>query len=175
MPEIVIQLLGYIALILVIFAFQSKSRKGILTLFFIAHLFFMSHFFLIGATTAALINVVALVRDILFIKREKLPKSDTYLWPFIFTTIFLITALPQWHWFNLLPAIGMIIETFGFWITDEKLLRRINLLPRPLWFGYALVVGSIPSGLTELFVTTSLLIAIYRYDFKGKRGRKELS
>ena len=175
MLENLAQPLGYVALILVIFAFQSKSRRGILTLFFIAHILFMFHFFLIGATTAALINVVALIRDILFIQREKLPQSTTYLWPTLFTSLFLLTAIPHWHWYNLLPAIGMIIETFGLWITDEKLIRKVNLLPRPLWFTYALVVGSLPSGLTEIFVTSSVLVAIYRYDIKGKVGKKEYS
>ena len=168
MDSILPSIIGYIALTMVILAFQSKSRKGVLLLFFVAHLFFMVHFYMIGATTAALINVIALVRDLLFIKKEKLPSYNTQLWPTLFSIVFLLTAIPQWHWYNLLPAFGMVIESYGLWIHDEKLLRKINLLPRPLWFGYALVVGSLPSGLTEIFVTTSVLIAIFRYDIKKR-------
>mgnify|MGYP006295496783 CR=1 FL=1 len=60
----------------------------------------------------------------------------------------------------------MIISTIGFWSSDTKNIRKILLLSPPAWFIYSFYVNSYPAMLLESFVFISLIIGIYRFDYK---------
>jgi len=62
----------------------------------------------------------------------------------------------------------MILSTVGFWVKNPKYTRLIYLPSSPCWLIYNVVNLSIAGVLTEIFASSSLLIAIFRFDILKK-------
>lgn len=161
-------IIGLIAFVLVVYAFQNKHRDKILGILWISQLLFIVHFAILGAWTAVAMNLLGAVRTYIFKTKKKW--ASNVFWPYVFVVLFWIATYFTWiGWFSMFPAIAMTIETFGLWMRNEKFLRILNIFPHPFWFTYNLLVASYPGMLTEVFVLGSVLVAIYRFDLKKSK------
>ena len=70
--------------------------------------------------------------------------------------------------FSLLPIIGVLLHTFAFWITDEKIIRRVSFVGSPFWLVYNIVSGAYGSCIGDILSMVSIGTAIVRYDVKKK-------
>lgn len=61
------------------------------------------------------------------------------------------------------------MHTSAFWISDEKLIRRVSFLGSPFWLIYNLVSCAYGSAIGDVLTMVSIAVAIYRYDIKGKK------
>lgn len=165
--EIIPQLVGAVALVLSVSAFQINKRKQILGLMASANLFWAIHFYLLGAYTGSAMNGLAIFRNYLFIKyRNNYPG---YKLPALFIIIFLIATVLTWQGpVSLLAFGGMATGTIAFWQKSPKMIRLISLLAPPMWFLHNFIKESYPGMIIEVFVFCSILIAIYRYDILGR-------
>lgn len=68
--------------------------------------------------------------------------------------------------YSLLPIGGVLLHTSAFWITDEKRIRQVSLLGWPFWLIYDLISGAYGSAIGDALSIFSLLIAMFRYNFK---------
>ncbi len=170
MSSTLVQAVGFIGLIFLILSFQMKNRKGILILMAAGQIIFMFHFILLGAWTAAGMNIVGTARTLVFRSREDKKWAGWKFWPYIFILLFATAGLlARESWLGVLPVIAMTIETTGLWLKNLKRLRIINLFPHPFWFTYNFIKGSWAGVICEIFVFSSIIIAIIRYDiFKVK-------
>lgn len=160
-----IQAIGFIGLLFFILSFQQKDRKRILMLMIAGQLIFLVHFILLGAWTAAGMNIVGATRSVVFRYREEKGWAAWRFWPFIFILLFMTAGvLAHESWTGLLPVIAMSIETTGLWMRNLRVLRFINLFPHPFWFTYNLLKGSWAGVVCEIFVLSSVIVAIVRYD-----------
>ena len=75
--------------------------------------------------------------------------------------------------YSLLPIAGVLLHTIAFWITDEKRIRQVSLLGCPFWLAYNLISGAYGSVIGDALSIFSLLIDMYRYDFKGEKSKVE--
>ena len=140
----------------------------------IGQMIFLAHFILLGAWTAVGMNLVGMIRTLLFRLREQRKWADQPVWPVIFVLLFWLAGLlAHESWLGILPVIAMTIETIGLWMKNPRKLRLINLFPHPFWFTYNLIKGSWPGVLCEIFVLFSILVAIFRYDLKGTKAETE--
>ncbi|MCB1190424.1 MAG: YgjV family protein [Leptospiraceae bacterium] len=156
-----IQLIGFIALLFVILSFQKNKRNEILFFIVIAQVLFAIHFGLLGAYTAMSANIIAVFRGIVYIKR----KERIFL--YIFILLFLISGYVTWEGYrSILPVVAMVVETIGFWLHNTKYIRIINLIPRPMWLSYNIMAGSIAGIVCEFFVLGSLIVGMMRFDRK---------
>jgi len=172
MSPILIQVIGFVGLLFFVISFQQKSRKGILIFIVIGQLVFMLHFILLGAWTAVGMNLVGVARTLVFRFREDKKWANWRHWPGVFIFLFALAGLlARESWIGLLPVIAMTIETTGFWMKDTRILRFINLFPHPFWFAYNLVKGSWAGVVCEIFVLSSVIVAIFRYDIKGRKTK----
>ena len=64
-----------------------------------------------------------------------------------------------------MPIVGILLQAGAFWLDDEKWIRRLSLAGCPFWFGYNFLAGS-PACIGDTLSAVSLLISMYRYDFK---------
>jgi hypothetical protein len=168
MSSTLIQIVGFIGLLFLVLSFQQKSRKNILILMALGQLIFMVHFILLGAWTAAGMNIVGTVRTLVFRSREEKKWASWKYWPVVFILLFATAGLlARESWLGVLPVIAMTIETTGLWLKNVKRLRFINLFPHPFWFTYNLIKGSWAGVVCEIFVFSSIIVAIIRYDILG--------
>jgi hypothetical protein len=172
MIQIIAQGIGFIAFLFVVLSFQKNKRYKILLFIGIAQILFTIHFGLLGAWTAAIINLIASTRTFIFNLKGQKKWADKKIFFYLFTLLFWVAGIMTWEGFySLFPIVGVTLGTISLWMEHPRQIRFINLFPHPFWFTYNFIVGSYPGMITEVFVFTSVVIGILRFD----RHRKPIS
>ncbi|MBR6739978.1 MAG: YgjV family protein [Clostridia bacterium] len=162
------QILGFIGLALAIVSFQSNRRRNILLFQLLAGTVFTLHFLLIGAYTGSLLNVIGVARSAVFSFKGK-KWADSRVWIGVFCAAMAVIGIFTWDGpASLLPTVAMMLTTVAFFLSNPTYIRRLNLPSSPMWMVYNLINRSYGGILTECFVMTSLLIAMFRFDRKKK-------
>jgi Bacterial inner membrane protein len=167
MYQIIAQGSGYLALLLVVLSFQKSRRINILLLMFAGVLLFIIHYCLLRAWTGAVMNVVE--AGVLYVsyKKDKSTWAKSTLWLYVFIGVYAVAAaLNARTIVSLLPVYAQMIGAVAVWQTNPRLIRIIMLMPRPLWFIYNFTVGSQAGMAAEVFIFTSVLSSIVRFDLK---------
>ncbi len=165
--EIVGQCVGAVAMALIFASYQQKQRKRLLILQIFSGLLFTAHFLLLGAYTGAGMNALGVLRCVVYANSDKKWASSP-VWLALFIAAFAAAGAFTWQSaLSLLPIAAMITSTVGLWLKKERLLRLVTLPSSPMWMIYNIFQHSIAGVITEVFVTTSMIIAIIRYDLRG--------
>lgn len=170
----VAQFLGVLALCIAVLSFQKNTQKQIVTLQMLSSSLFTVHFFLLEAYAGAFLNFVAILRACVF--RNKGEKwAENKWWLVLFCLLSIAAGMIGWTgYLSILPILGMLLTTLGFWIENPRYVRFVSLPSSPCWFIYNLFNRSYPGMLTELFVFSSIVLAICRFDLFPflKRNKK---
>jgi hypothetical protein len=73
---------------------------------------------------------------------------------------------------DLLPIAGVLLHTGAFWISDEKIIRRVSLLGSPFWFIYNFASRAYGSAIGDLLSMVSIVTAMIKFREK-KSGKDE--
>lgn len=175
MHQIIAQGLGYLALLFVILSFQKNKRISVLLLMLTGVLLFVVHYSLLGAWTGALMNVIEAGAVYVAYQKEKAAWAKRSYWPYIFIALYIIAGLiTSRTLISCLPILAQIFGTIAVWQKNPRSIRFIMLAPRPLWFTYNFVVGSQAGMVAEVFILTSVVSGIVRFDIL-KKPRKSTS
>lgn len=194
----IIQTIGYMAMACSITSIQQKTHKKILVFQALANTFFGIQYFALGAYVGAALNLVALIRSLIFFNHGK-KWADHAIWPWVFCATFVLFGiftynLPQsvtpLFGFNslvdnkdivvkilpVIPVIGNVINTFSFASTNPTFTRITFMLSSPSWIIYSFISGSWGAFINECFTMTSTIIAIIRFDVlkKVKSTQKQI-
>lgn len=154
-------------MVLIFISYQINSRRGILAFLTVAMIFLATHQFLLGALAGAAANSLTITRNIFFQYKNEQPLMHNIIWPYLFSAIMVGSSLLFWQgWYSLLPAIAVIISTFALWEDNPRNIRRWSLLAPLFWLPYAIVIDSLPTIIIQLVFTSSVLIAMFRFDRK---------
>lgn len=168
--DIVIQLIGFLGFAMSILAFQFKRHGQIVLCKTSSVLFFSLHYLLLGAWSAALLEFISAVRNLIFYKQVKKNISTT---PTIigFGVFVVVTGLATFQGpISLLPMVCKLLTTVSYGMKNEKWLRLITLPSCIMWVIYNIYVGSIAGILTDTMSLASILIAMYKFDIKGQKS-----
>ncbi|MCL2354320.1 MAG: YgjV family protein [Oscillospiraceae bacterium] len=115
MNFIIAQVLGFIGLTLACIGIQYKKKKHILLFNIFTALFFMVHYVLLGATTAAAVGVVGVLKFITFYykdaRKEKLSKKiDVAILVVFLSMNFIIGVVTYKNLLTLLPVVAGIMR-----------------------------------------------------------------
>ena len=154
-------------LILSIIAFQFKKHQNIVLLKLSSELTFSIQYILLGAWTGAVLDFISVIRNFLFYKFVKKNISTTPV-ILVFGLFVVVTGFVTYDGFiSLLPIGSKLLTTVSYGMKKEKWLRLITLPSCIMWIIYNLFVGSWAGALTDTMTLVSLLIAIYKFDFRG--------
>ncbi len=164
-----IQFIGFVALAASIIAFQFKKHGQIVFCKMTSEFIFSIQYILLGAWTAAVLDFISVIRNLLFCKLVKknvstLPVIIVFGCFVIATGIFTYDGIA-----SLLPIASKLLTTVSYGMKNEKLLRIITLPSCVFWIIYNVTVGSIAGVLTDSLALVSLLIAMYKFDIKKQR------
>jgi hypothetical protein len=161
--------LGYLALFFVILSFQKNRRISVLWLMLIGVLLFVVHYCLLHAWTGAFMNVIETGAVYVAYQKEKVAWAKRKYWPYLFITLFIIAGLfISRTLVSCLPIIAQVFGTVAVWQKSPRSIRFIMLVPRPLWFTYNFAVGSQAGMVAEVFILTSVVSGIVRFDILKK-------
>lgn len=174
--EIIAQAVGILAMAFNIFSYQGKSQKTVIFLQLFGGFLFAIHYLLLGATIGGILNLIAVVRAVVFLFKDKL-KTDRLCWfiPFLLSyltvyvlnfTVFGVEPTPLNFIIELLPVVGMTALNIGFRLKNASDVRICGLISSPAWLTYNFVAGSWGGILCEVFTLGSIFIGMLRHDKK---------
>ena len=166
------QIIGFGGTALTIIAYQQNKRKRILGCTVISAALFAIHYIILGAYTGAIMNILAGTRSLVFMNNtKKWAKSN--VWVAVFMVIYTVACIATWDkWYSILPLIAMLLTTVSNWFQSEKKIRFLTFPSSPCWLVYNILNCSYAGIITEIFVMSSLIIAIIRFDLKKQNKTK---
>lgn len=162
---VISNIIGTIALILWTSSVQVNKKSTLIRLQLLANIFYAIQYFLIGANTAAWMNIVSTIRYYMYNKNEEKNKQNSYSLLFVFIGIILIISILTYtNILSLIPSIITIGYTYATWQKNTKVIRFIFLFAAVIWIFYNAYVGAYVSIIGNVMELLSGFIAIYRFD-----------
>ena len=169
MVEIIGQIIGFVAMAIIVFSYQQKSHKNILTFQMVSGLLFTVHFLLIGAYTGCVSNLIGALRSLIYANRGKNKFTDFKLWPVIFSVVFTVSGIMTWaDIYSVFPIVAMVMSSVVLWIDSPKINRAFSIPTSACWLVYNIPNSSISGVATEIFVLSSIVIGMLRLDRKKR-------
>ena len=157
-----IQLIGFIAWILLALSYYRKDTNHILVFQIISTILFCFHYFLLGAYSGLLICVYEVVRDYSYYRTD----LDDY----IFLGSILVYGISAYLTFttvlDVFPYIASLID--GYFLTKKRNTVVLGaIVTYTLWFIYDLYAKSYSGAITDaIIILSNIYILVFRKDDK---------
>ena len=176
--EIIAQIVGIFAMLFNILSYQGKKQKTVIALQLIGGALFAVNFLMLGALVGGILNILATIRAVVFLFKEKL-KADRLPWLISFITAYIAVYVLNFTLFGkeptafnliveVLPVIGMLALNIGFMLKNASDVRKCGLVSSPAWLIYNIIVGSWGAIACEALTLISIFVGMLRYDNKAK-------
>ena len=168
---LIAQIIGLFAVATFLLSYQMKKRTNIIVCNSVSRILYVVQYLLLGAFEGAVLDVFGTFSAILAGYKEKsfFKRHFKLIIVSVNILIFASGMLMYENILSLCPLIGVMLHTNALWITDEKIIRRISLMGSPFWLIYNIASLAYGSALGDVLTMCSIIIAMYRYDFKGKK------
>ena len=174
--EIISQGFGIIGVICFVLSFQIKSSRKLFLAQVLANTMFAIQFVMLGAYAGCVNLIICIVRNLLFMNREKWKFMDSPVSLIIFLGLFTINTAINWKaWYDLFSFAAAASATVAFWSGNSRKIRTYNLfMASPCWIVYDICVRSWAGVLNEVIAMASVIISIVRFGWKalGESGEE---
>lgn len=168
------QIVGFISLAFGLINYLFTKREHILIIKILSDLTSSIQLFMFGAIVGGSICFLNISRSLVFYHKGSKRWASHILVPVIFGILTVGCSVIGWiGWLSLLPTIGSILAIIGYWCSDPRLLKLINLPAIALWLIYNIKVGSIGPSISNtvaiITITVSLCGSLIAY-IKSRRN-----
>ena len=181
--EIAAQAISILGMTMNVLSYQQKNKRMVIAFQFFGGAFFAISFFMLGAIVGSIMNIIAVIRAIVYMNKEKL-HTDRIEWVYAFTVLFFVSYALTFTVIGkepsvknlvleMLPIIGMIATTVSFRLEGAREVRRLGLISAPAWLIYNIFCFSLGGILCEMFGMVSIFIGMARFDLKKRDADKE--
>ena len=180
--EIAGQIVSLAAMACNLVSFQLKEQKRLITLQLFGTALFSLSYFLLGAVVGGLLNVVGVIRALVFLFPKKLnPRHPAWLFGFIsvyltfYVLSFTVLGVKPTSInlvIELLPIVAMTLSNVGYMLGSSRAVRRLGLIASPMWLAYNVYYLSAGAIICEVASLVSILVGIYRHDRKSGNNVK---
>lgn len=171
MHPIIPQIIGIAAVVAFLASYQMKHRRGIILLNVVSRTLYILQYLLLGAISGAVLDILGAIASILASKKDA-PFIKKHIRAVILTVDLAIVAFGLALYenvFSLLPIAGVLLHTGAFWLSNERIIRRVSLLGSPFWLVYNFVSRAYGSAAGDLLTMVSIVTAMIKYrENKGK-------
>lgn len=173
--EIVGQMIGLVAMTILVASFQRNTQKKILTFQLTAELLWVVHYALIGAYTGMALNLVGAARCYVFANRGKKWADKAYM-PYLFFFFSIAAGLAAWTSpVSLLPIAAVSTISFALWSKKPAIIRIFSAPGCTCWLIFNIISSSYAGVLTEVLNLISITVGIIRYDIgKNKKATAKI-
>lgn len=168
------QIFGIAAAALGIFSIQIKNNKGYYTAQALSGLCFFFNFFLLGAHTAAMLNLLNVIRGFGFVLEKN---RKPYVTVAVSSVLYVIaTVLTFDGYLSALVCAAQLICTVTMASKKPSVIRLGMLFVQvPVWLFHNIVTGSLGATVCELFNLVSIAVYFARVKFADKIAEKKHS
>lgn len=165
--DIIIHLLGIIAMVIWVSSIQLNKKNRILELQIIASVFYAFHYGLLDGMSAVGVTIVSIIRLITIYVIEKKGKEVPIYVLFIFITMLVIVGIFTYTGpISLLPIIITIIYTYVTWQKNTTVIRLGFFCAGWMWIIYNFNIGSYILMIGNALEVISSGISFLRFDKK---------
>ena len=155
---------GAIALVFWIGSIQRQDKKKILFNQIIANSFYAVQYAFLHLFSAASMNMVSVVRSIVFYFYEKKGKSIPKWMLAVFVAVLaLLGYLTYTNLLGLLPIVITVAYAYSMWQKNLVVVRWIYIIAACGWIVYNIVGRAYVSMVGNVFEIISGAVALYRY------------
>lgn len=166
---IISNLIGAIALTFWVISIQINKKTILMKLQLLANVLYAIQYFLIGATTAAIMNLVSTVRYYIYDKNEEKGKQNSYAMLIAFIVIILVIGIVTYNGIiSVIPVTISIAYTYATWQKDVKVIRYTVMFAAVVWIFYNAYVGAYITIAGNVMEIISSSIAILKFDTSKK-------
>ncbi|MBE6597192.1 MAG: YgjV family protein [Ruminococcaceae bacterium] len=172
MPPIIPQIFGILAVATFLLSYQQKKRKNIILLNVTSRALYIIQYFLLGAFSGAVLDILGAIASVIAEKKDK-PFLKKHLKAVIIAVnaVIIVTGLLLYeNVYSLLPIAGVLLHTGAFWLSDERIIRRISLAGSPFWFVYNFKSRAYGSAVGDILTMASIVIAMIKYRKKEEKN-----
>lgn len=164
------QIIGVFAVITFLLSYQQKKRKNIIVWNATSRILYILQYLMLGAFEGAVLDILGTVSSVAAQKKDSKIIKKNLIFFIIGINLLILTAglFLYENIFSLFPIVGVILHTSAFWITEEKIIRRVSFIGSPFWLVYNLASLAYGSAIGDILSMISIGTAIYRYDIRGK-------
>lgn len=161
--EFIGQIFGLIAVAISFVAYQMPTQKKILFMNLLVTICILLNYAFIGAVTGMMLNVVCVIRNLIFMNREK--KIFSYkFYPYLLMVIIGgLSFFTSEGAYSILITIGLIINTFALSLTNPQATRYCMAISCSFIFSYNIFVFSIGGMINEAVAIISSVLGIIRF------------
>jgi len=156
------QICGLCAVVLTFISYQYKSPKKLLLIQTAGTVANMLGYLFLGAGAGMLLNVVCVVRNLIFFFKSKKVFSYKF-WPWLLAGVMVVAVIPVWTPYAPLLAAALAINTVVLSFGNNRILRFSILLTSSMVIAYNVAVGAYGSILNEVVAIISSVIGLIRY------------
>ena len=171
----VAQAIGLVALVVTCLSYQARTTRGIALRQAVGAFFWTLHMVLLGAWTGGLLNLLGLVRSVVYSQRGERAWASRPFLPWLFGA--LCVGAAAWAGLAqgegprlLLSAAAQCLGCYALWTFRVQLARYLLVVVSLLWLLYDVLAGSIPGTLCEVLGQVSLYVAIARATDRARRA-----
>lgn len=160
--------IGIAAVIVYLLSYQQKTQKKIAAFNMTCRGLYVTQYVLLGAFSGAVLDILCMIALLPAQRREQAWVQKWRIPIIIASALALIVAglLLDKTIFGLLVILGCLLQMIAFWMDSEKKVRLTCLLACPCWLAYNLASGAYGSCIGDILSFMSIVIALFRYDFK---------
>lgn len=168
--ELFIQAIGVIGIIAGLSAFQCNKHSHALALKMTEEGAFGIQYFLLGGYTGFVLNMVGIVRNLIFTYYGKRDKQKELRYArIILGVLFAVLGLIAWEgYISILIIFAKVLSTLAYGTTDMKKMRRMISITCLCWICYNFYVGSVAGVISDSCNLASVVIGMIRYDILKK-------
>ena len=164
------QILGLALSVFSFFIYFAKTRRGILATKLTCDIGYCIQQLMIGAPTGALLDIIAIFRELVFYQRQAKPWASHRFWPFFFAVLMGLSPALTWTGpVCILPAFGSVIAVFSFYCMNPRHIRLLGLLATLPWLTYAVLTSNYGLILSAFIQLISIFLGLLR-DSRGKQA-----
>lgn len=158
---IFIQIIGFIAFIISLIAYQREKKRDILICMVLSNVVNLIHYFLLGAYSGCITKLIAILRDSFIVLKEKNKKLSNILFLIIFILVYICVSIYTFtNILSLFPLIAAIIYIIPTWFGNSKTVKITALICYLLWLTYNIYVLSIAGIIANVVSIISIIIGL---------------
>lgn len=163
MLNIISQILGVIAIIVVIISMIFKEKSKILFFSTIYNFLTLTSYILLGRYLGSILVLIATLKTLLYyiFSIKKIPKKNYIL--IIFEVSIITTSIILWQsWFDIFLLINLVINTYTTWQDDVKIIKIFSVVCCVFLSLYDFFSGAYMYIISELLFGGTALVSLIK-------------
>ncbi len=165
MIKLIGEIIGIIAMVESLAIYAVQKRRNILLLKLISNVLWGTNNLLLGLETGAVLWLIAIVREIVYLFRPRYKWADNKAWIAVFIVLSLCSPTIEWltlgfSVISILPAVGSLFNVVGGYCKSPLRMRLILLPAETLWITYAIFERNVSLIISEAFLIVSAIVGI---------------